>query len=88
MNLPAALCLALFAFAFLAGPSSCEWGLDAYFWVGVGLCVVLVALPWARLRQAPVRTRWLNALGWAGAGVGVWFAGFVLGGFRLMCRLM
>ena len=30
-----ACCLALFVFAFVAAPHSCEWGLTAYFWAGV-----------------------------------------------------
>jgi len=38
------LCVFLFAFAFVAAPHSCEWGLSAYFWTGVAGVLVLFAL--------------------------------------------
>ena len=51
------LCVALFGFAFLAAPRSCEWGLEAYCWAGGAVVVVLLAVSVAApqhilLRQA------------------------------------
>jgi putative membrane protein len=44
VKIAAALCLGLFAFAFVAAPRSCEWGLAAYFWSGVATIVALLHL--------------------------------------------
>ena len=88
LRVPAAICVALFGFAFVAGPQSCEWGLDAYFIVGVVVLVVLAITPWTVQRHLPARDRLWRTLGYTVAGLGVWIAGFALAGFRLLCRLM
>lgn len=88
MRVPATICLALLGFAFVAGVRSCEWGLDAYFVVGVVTLLVLAITPWALQRQTSMRTRVWLSLGWALAGFVAWILGFALAGFRLLCRLM
>lgn len=42
-----ALYAALFAFAFVASPYSCEWGLSAYFFAGLAILLALAAAPFA-----------------------------------------
>ncbi len=88
LRIPAAICLSLFGFAFVAGSQSCEWGLDAYFMVGVLVLVVLAITPWILQRHWPARNRLWLALGYTAAGLVVWIAGFALAGFRLLCRLL
>lgn len=81
------LCAALFAFAFVAAPKSCEWGLAAYWWSGVACVLVLFALPFA-LRAAPsMRGRIGLALAFAVAGCGAWVAGLFAANVRILCRL-
>jgi len=82
-----ALCLALVAFAFVAAPSSCEWGLAAYFWAGVICAAALAALPVALRRGASWAKRALFAIAFAAAGVGFWTAGLFAANVRIMCRL-
>lgn len=76
----------ILVFAFVAAPRSCEWGLDAYFWAGA-IAVALFALMPLLARGRPgadIRPRSFLPL----AGVLVaWLGGFLLAGFRLMCRL-
>jgi hypothetical protein len=80
-------CVALFAFAFVAAPHSCEWGLTAYFWAGVACVVLLAALPFARLSSSPIQRRLLIAFALGGAACASWFAGLFIANVRIMCRL-
>ena len=83
----AACCLALFAFAFVAAPHSCEWGLSAYFWSGVACIVGLFVLPFA-LRGEPSAPRRAGvAFALAAMGCATWIAGLFLANVRIMCRL-
>ena len=87
MTLAGTLCAALFAFAFVAAPRSCEWGLEAYFWAGVALVVILAALPSAMAAGLPAGKRAGLALAFAAAGFGVWAAGLFAANVRIVCRL-
>lgn len=79
--------VALFGFAFVASPYDCEWGFDAYFWVGVGVIVVLLALP-VLVKSALVPwQRLLLSLCLGGAGALVWLAGLFASNMRIICRL-
>ncbi|MBP8307697.1 MAG: hypothetical protein KAY46_10560 [Burkholderiaceae bacterium] len=81
------LCVALFGFAFLAAPRSCEWGLEAYCWAGGAVVVVLLAVSVAAPVSLLLWQRVLLALGLAGAGVLVWLAGLFASNMRIICRL-
>ena len=83
----AALCAALFAFAFVAAPHSCEWGLTAYFWSGVACVILAFALPFILDRSASLGRRYAWAFGLALATTGVWFGGLVAANVRIICRL-
>ena len=83
----AALCLGLFAFAFVAAPQSCEWGLPAYFWSGVATVFVLVAAPFVLQFEQPVLTRVYLAIGSGALGFAVWVAGLFAANVRIICRL-
>lgn len=52
------LLAAMFLFAFIAAPHSCQWGLNAWFFTGLLVGLTCVALPlrfaWARLVNSPV----------------------------------
>jgi len=81
------LCVALFAFAFIAAPSSCEWGLDAYFWSGVASLVLLFAAPFVFRVEYSLLGRAGFAVGLLVLGAAVWFAGLFIANVRIMCRL-
>jgi hypothetical protein len=79
--------VALFAFAFVAAPHSCEWGLTAYFWAGVATLTMCLALPIGLRTDCSVLKRVLMGLGFAALGLGVWVAGLATANVRIMCRL-
>jgi len=85
--LVAALCAGLFAFAFVAAPKSCEWGLAAYFWSGIAVVIALLAAPFVLQPGRPARVRAFLALGYGLLGTVVWFAGLFAANVRIMCRL-
>ena len=82
-----AVCVALVAFAFVAAPSSCEWGLGAYVLAGVVCTVALAVLPMALRTGMSSAMRALVALAFAGAGIGVWVVGLFAANVRILCRL-
>jgi hypothetical protein len=83
----AALSVALFAFAFVAAPKSCQWGSEAYFWTGVAALIVFFALP-VFLRAGG---SWLARAGLGVAfvvlGCAVWLGGLFAANFRIICTL-
>jgi hypothetical protein len=83
----AGICAVMFAFAFVAAPKSCEWGLAAYFWTGVVALLALAAAPLVIGGQAPLSRRALLGLGLLLGGFAVWFAGLVAANIQIMCRL-
>lgn len=82
-----ALCAALFAFAFVAAPHACEWGLSTYFWSGVVCVLVLFALPLFLNAAASMRARIGLAFAFAAVGCAVWFGGLIAANIQIMCRL-
>ena len=82
-----ALCVGLFAFAFLAAPNSCTWGNVAYFWVGVVVLAGLVAVPFALGAGLSMPQRIGLALGLVVLGCGVWLAGLFGANVRVICKL-
>lgn len=83
----AALAAALLAFAYVAAPESCEWGLTAYFWCGVVATLAMLAAPFRWLAARPPAVRFGMALLYGAGSVGVWFAGLFAANFQIMCRL-
>ena len=83
----AVLCGALFAFAFLAAPKSCEWGLSAYFWLGCATLAALFIVPWIARPAARQRHPALEGMGYAAAGSLVWIGGLFAADVRILCRL-
>lgn len=82
-----ALCCALFAFAFVAAPASCEWGLQAYVYAGLSCVALLFATPIV-LRDGTSRLASVApALGFAALGCAVWLGGLFIANVRIMCRL-
>jgi hypothetical protein len=81
------LCVALFAFAFIAAPKSCEWGNTAYFFAGVAALIALFVLPLVMEKKASVGRRLLLSTGWVIGGVGIWVAGLAAANIQIMCRL-
>lgn len=82
-----ALSAALFAFAFVAAPKSCQWGNEAYFWTGIAVLPAFFVLPFLfRAGASPlVRT----GLGVAAVLVGcaIWLGGLFAANFRIICTL-
>jgi hypothetical protein len=83
----AALCAAMSAFAFVAAPKSCEWGNNAYFWVGVACLMTLLALPWIlRGGRSAVAAAGMG-IGFVAVGIVVWLAGALAANMRIICAL-
>ena len=78
---------ALFLFAFVAAPHSCEWGLTAYFFSGVAVLLALFATPLALRTDRTVPVRIGLGLGFAALGFAIWIGGLVAANVRIMCRL-
>lgn len=91
MNRPAQgtlLCwILLFAFAFVAAPASCEWGLSAYTWTGLACLVGLAAVPFVVRSEMTTGRRLLLGLGSAVGTLLVWLGGLFAANVRIMCRL-
>lgn len=83
-----ALGVALFAFAFVAAPHSCEWGLTAYFNSGVVVVIALMVVPFVFSRRLRSLQRSLLSLGFGVAGVAVWLGGLFAANLRIICRLI
>jgi len=81
------ICAALFAFAFVAAPKSCEWGLAAYFWSGVAALVVLFALPMTLRADRPALQCAAFGIAFAACGAATWIAGLFVANVRILCRL-
>jgi hypothetical protein len=81
------VCAALFSFAFIAAPKSCEWGLTAYFFAGVAALIALFILPLVLERKATTGRRLLFSIGFLVGGAGVWVAGLAAANIQIMCRL-
>lgn len=68
------------------GPRTCEGGTEDYLLAGIAALAVAFAAPVALARLA-VWKRLALGLGFAVACLSVWIGGWVLGEFRLLCRL-
>lgn len=77
----------LFAFAFVAAPKSCEWGLSAYTWTGLLGAAGLGALPLLLRSELTTGRRVLVGLGLVAGTVVVWLGGLFAANVRIMCRL-
>jgi hypothetical protein len=82
-----ACCLALFAFAFVAAPHSCDWGLTAYFYAGVALIVAMPAVTYTLLSPNVSYGRTGLALALAAIVCATWIAGLFVANVRILCRL-
>jgi hypothetical protein len=83
----ATLSAALFAFAFVAAPKSCQWGNEAYFWAGVAVAPALFALPFLLRAGASLPGRAGLGLGLVLGGCAVWLGGLFAANFRIICTL-
>ena len=80
-------CIGLFAFAFVASPHACEWGLAAYFWAGAALFVALsVAIPMASTQRS-MPQRLMIGVGAGAVVLLVWVAGLFAANVQILCRL-
>ena len=82
-----AWCAALFGFAFIAAPKSCEWGLTAYFGLGVGSLPAMFSLPFLLRAGATTQRRIGLAFLLAGLACATWIVGLFAANVRIMCRL-
>ena len=83
----ATLCAALFVFAFVAAPKSCQWGNAAYSKVGIGCLIALFTMPFALRAGRSVFGTMGFAVGFVAFGCGVWLAGLFAANFRIICAL-
>jgi hypothetical protein len=80
------LFLSLLVMALICGPHSCEWGNGVYFGFGVLVFLFLLFLPFLR-KGLSTGQKISFALGIGCLWVVLWVAGFLLGDFRILCRL-
>ncbi len=78
---------ALFAFAFVAAPKSCEWGNEAYFWAAIGALVLLFVWPLVLHAGRSALVRIGLGVGFAALGFVVWLGGLFAANFRIVCTL-
>ena len=83
----AGVCAGLFAFAFVAAPYSCDWGLNAYFIFGLVAMIAMFFVPIGLWRGTAVAKRILLGLGLAAIAFAAWFAGILVADMQLLCRL-
>ena len=81
------LCAALFSFAFIAAPYSCEWGATAYFFAGVASIAVLFVGAIVVKGDSPLVNRIVLSLGLDLAVLFVWSTGLFVANVRILCRL-
>jgi hypothetical protein len=72
--------------AFVCGPHSCEWGNTVYFCFGVAALVLSFLFPLLQ-KDWKQKKRILFAFLFLPGSVVMWCAWFVLGEFRIMCRM-
>lgn len=80
------LFLSLLVMALICGPHSCEWGNAVYFSYGLFVLVLLLFLTFFR-KGLSMGQKIGFALGLGLLWVVLWVAGFLLGDFRILCRL-
>jgi hypothetical protein len=83
----AALSVALFGFAFVAAPKSCQWGNEAYFWSGIAALPAYFAIPFLLGAGASLLARAGLGLGLVLVGCAVWLGGLFAANFRIICTL-
>lgn len=82
-----AICGAVFAFAFVAAPHACAWGLTAYFLLGAAALIALFAAPLALQRDRPPLKRVMKGFALFAVGFAVWVGGIFAANMQLLCRL-
>jgi len=87
LRFTAGICAAIFAFAFVAAPNSCEWGLAAYFWSGLAAETALFVLPLLARKDVSIGRRLALGFAFAAAGLAAWIAGLLAANVRIICRL-
>jgi hypothetical protein len=84
----AAVCIALFAFAFAIAPAACEGGLSMYVLSGLAAVGTLFAVPFVSQPQLPLGARVLRGLLLALLASVVWATGLFAADVRIVCRLL
>jgi hypothetical protein len=79
------LYIALFGFSFFAAPH--DWALEAYFWAGVLVLLILMSIPWFLLTPTIIWQRVLFSLGFALLSTFVWLGGLFAANIRIITRL-
>ncbi len=77
----------LFAFAFVAAPASCAWGLTAYFGAGIACLAAVASAPFVLHGGAPLGRRVGIAVTLVALVCGVWLLGLFVANVRIVCRL-
>jgi hypothetical protein len=78
---------ALFAFAFVVAPYSCEWGAEAYFLTGIAIFLMLPAVPILVRTDRGAVGRLALAFAVGVTTPVVWIAGLVAANVQILCRL-
>ena len=85
-RLYAVLLLTEIILAVVCGPHSCEWGNGVYFYFGVSALILSFLFPLLQ-KEWPGKVRIVTGFLFLLGSAFVWCAGFLLGEFRIMCRL-
>jgi hypothetical protein len=73
--------------AIICGPHSCEWGNSLYFYSGIVCAVLAFILPFFK-KTFKLKKQLVYSLLFLLLTAIVWCAGFMLFGFRILCRLI
>ena len=72
--------------AIICGPHSCEWGNQVYFYFGIASLALAFIIPFFQKELS-----WKKRIGYGFlfllGSIIVWCAGFMLGEFKILCRL-
>jgi len=72
--------------ATICGPHSCEWGNKTYFWSGIIILIASFLVPFSQHGWVLGRQLGFGFLFMVLSTL-LWIAGFLLGGFRIVCTL-
>ncbi|MEJ0104398.1 MAG: hypothetical protein WDO19_18325 [Bacteroidota bacterium] len=71
----------------ICGPHSCEWGNKTYFYAGILIAIAGFILPYFLTGWSAGKQTGLGFLFLLLSAV-VWIAGFFIGNFKIICRLI
>ena len=79
--------IALLPLAFIIAPYACQGGFELYFWIGVVVLAMMLAVPLIGRVGNSLVVRFAVALGFVLFGAATWLAGLFAANIRFICGL-